>query len=365
MYYYVYHARFQPLTKLHEEELFWLVRNISPEDKIIIGIVEYDVKKEFEGLKEMDRLKPEFNQLTYWERMKHIEYFIEKNKLQDIIPYIVPLSRPSKGMKHASNFLPPQNQRKICWSVGADDFVKDAVEEEGEEVFSIPFKDFQANLRVMSCKLICSLIVIGNDAWKDMVDEWIYSQLTDVLAIGKRIKQTLSVDKAQRILSDLYENNKCDDEKTAMRKYIDKSSELVKSTVSENIEVTVTLSAIRTSIERQYNDKITQKTEEKNENERKASTSSGFSREIYKFKATCLQIIIDHLDRLCAQDISQIPDKATVSTMGGIIEQIKIKIERVINALNQCFEKIPSIKEGDFVELEKLILCFKQELANE
>lgn len=184
--YYVYPARFQPLTKLHEREMLSLVEHINKNDKgskIIIGIVKYE-PSEANNFDEMERLQPQFNPLTYWERILQIKQFITENNLEDKIQHIVPLPQPSALLNKAKYFLPP-NERIICFSRAKGDLINSLMQQ-GERVHKIAFCESEIN--IISSQLIFSLITLKNNNWKNLVNEFVQDQMINVIKIETRLQ---------------------------------------------------------------------------------------------------------------------------------------------------------------------------------
>lgn len=185
--YYIYHARFQPFTKLHEAEINLLAQTIGPNDKIIIGIVGYQPQYiRYEDLDRTPQFARQFNFLNYWERVQMIDEFIERTGMRDVIPIIIPLPRPSQQVDEARHFLPREGDYKLCVSVVFGSEHEELMIEDYKSFYRIHIidsKNFAPELKIISSELICSLIVleeagrIKRDIWKDMVNESVYQSV--------------------------------------------------------------------------------------------------------------------------------------------------------------------------------------------
>ncbi len=185
MSYYVYHTRFQPLTKLHEKELSFLANYIDKNDKIIIGIVNY--YPQFESKEDSDWLNFDvrFNPLSYWERYMQILSFVDSS-LKDKIEAIVALPRPSKvEEKVLNNFLPPKKERKMCLPCVRkyDDQIQKikrrGLENNAEEIFDIKSYEFGSEYTIASSSLMFLLMWITNryDVCKHFVSDRIIESM--------------------------------------------------------------------------------------------------------------------------------------------------------------------------------------------
>ena len=105
--YYIYSKRCQPFSKLNEAEIEWLANEIGDDDKIIVGIVNYNPRKfdSDDNMREDERFEFKFNPLSYWERFCQIDEYLKSNiddkpALKKVVE-ITPLPRPSVNIDTA------------------------------------------------------------------------------------------------------------------------------------------------------------------------------------------------------------------------------------------------------------------------
>ena len=208
--YYVYSGRFQPFSKLNEQELQWLVKNIKSDDKIIIGIVN-PMPQFIASTDNADtwvRFKLEYNPLSYWERYIQIKNYIDKNNLSDKVYSITPLPRPSKNMLQAANYLPSKENRIMCLPIVHDseqeEEKKEGLEKQGESPFVIPSETFDPEYKIISPELIFCLMAINNNSWKRFVNKDVELNLTNLNLQSRFSERGLSRDKAIETLKKIY-----------------------------------------------------------------------------------------------------------------------------------------------------------------
>ena len=208
--FYVYNVRFQPLSRLNEEEIKWLVNNINEEDKIIIGIVNpmptfIDANDDAET---WVRFKLEFNPLSYWERYIQIKNFIDKNGFSDRIYAIVPLPRPSKNMIGAANYLPLKENRIICLPIVHDSEQEEekleGLRKQKEDPMIIPSESFGGEFTVISPELIFCLISVGSKDWVRFVNDDVRQNLIDWKIDQRLSERGLNKEKALVKLKQIY-----------------------------------------------------------------------------------------------------------------------------------------------------------------
>ena len=206
--YYVLSSRFQPLTKLLEAEIEWLVENTKPEDKIILGVVNYEPllinNKEASNWK---RFNLEYNPLTYWERFRLLKDFVHERQWWDKIVSITPSPRPSVDMAGAENFLPPKQDRVMCVPIvhetEQEEEKKEGLINQKEQVLEIPAHSFDNKLKIINEEMVICLIALGNDVWKEFVDVRVYDYLQS-LDLKGRISQRLTRETAIETLRRTY-----------------------------------------------------------------------------------------------------------------------------------------------------------------
>ena len=220
---YVFTSRCQPLTRLIEQEILWLSRNIKNNDRIILGVVLPDPQK----VNERDyhdhwvEAEKHFNPLTYWERHDALLSFVRAHNLERKVDAILPLSRPSTNMEEAIPFLPPD--RKMCVPVVHDDDNEEqkikGIEHQNEEYFLIPAKEcsdeFPKQLCMISQELIFSLIALGDDSWDELVSPDVASRLK-VLNMQERLMKAdtaLTKEMALSKINKIYSRTADEDEK--------------------------------------------------------------------------------------------------------------------------------------------------------
>lgn len=224
---YIYSGRLQPLSILNEKEILWMCNSIGDDDKIIIGIVNpnpqfidpYDMPYSWK------RFLPEYNPLSYWERHEIVAEFINRCHISHKVIATLPLPRPSTNMQRAANYLP--KNRTMCLSVvQRENSIISAKElgmrSQGEVIKRIPAYDFGYKYTIVSPELICSLIAVNNDNWKQLVSPYISSYL-DSLNITHRIVSRLNREDAIKTLNDLYESASSYSEKKALSSIVGKS----------------------------------------------------------------------------------------------------------------------------------------------
>lgn len=208
--FYVYNVRFQPLTKLNEQELTWLINSIGEDDQIIIGIVNpmptfIDANDNAET---WVRFKLEYNPLSYWERYYQIKSFIDKSDFSNKVYAIVPLPRPSKNMIGAANYLPTKENRVICLPIVHDSEQEEekleGLRKQGEEPLIIPSEKFGGELTLISPELIFCLIAIGSDGWMRFVNDDVKQNLIDMNIEKRLFERGLNKEKALAKLKQIY-----------------------------------------------------------------------------------------------------------------------------------------------------------------
>lgn len=378
--YYLYHARFQPLSRLHEEEIKILAKEIAPDDLIIIGIVGYIPK--FEEIKNdpqynslphdkqsayMERFDLQFNTLTYWERVEQIKTFIEENNLGDKIPYIIPLPMPSIEKDKISNFIPSEENCTLCLSLVHDDGQEQAMRQTLLSLYRNvhlirSVEQLEPQLRIISSELICSLIVLekeewsGKDIWRKMVSDHVYKQLNDI-AIYNRIRHwSYDSQKAFGKIEQLKKyTNTAPEEKIlldALEHYAPNPSRFVNAKFYlQDRAKGIFDNASREVVEEQ--EKILKYIEK----------SSGFTLILYEAKISCYKLFIEYINVLQMQKMIAIPNRpVTQDEVDCMINDIEKAVETLTERLSDAFTKIESVKEKDVNALDNIVEKLKQQM---
>ncbi len=226
--YYVYSLRCQPFNLLNQEELKWLVNNIPESDQIIVGIVNPHPNyiDTADKATTWTRFKIEYNPLNYWERFCMVKNFIDKSNYKDKIAGITPLPRPSTNMEKARNYLP--SDYTMCLSIvhnsEQEEMKEYGLKSQGEtNIKIIPAYTFSKNITIISPELICCLMAIDGDDWKELVSDDVRNYLVDnnVSARAKCMKRGYALN----VLKTIYNRTTNDEEKIILfgilNKYID------------------------------------------------------------------------------------------------------------------------------------------------
>lgn len=223
--YYVYNKRFQPLHKQSEEEIKWLVKNTNEDDKIILGVINYNPQycDKADRMEDDERFDLIYNPFSYWERYLQLQNFCNTQKLSDPlfnkIVAITPLPRPSVNIKTALNFLPDISDCKICVSILHNNDYEDrkirGYKNQGiqmSNVLQIPTYEFDPDLRIISPELIFCLMALADNNWKMLVSDNILQQI-DSTNLNKRLTAAglsapIAIEKIKKIYNRAPEDEK-------------------------------------------------------------------------------------------------------------------------------------------------------------
>lgn len=243
--YYIYSKRCQPFSKLNEAEIEWLANEIGDDDKIIVGIVNYNPRKfdSDDNMREDERFEFKFNPLSYWERFCQIDEYLKSNiddkpALKKVVA-ITPLPRPSVNIDTAFNYLPDKSDCTFCVSIIHNSEYEERKlygykNQKIDKILKIPSHTFSADLRIISPELIFCLIARGKKDWKRFVNEHVAKQL-ERLQLGARLAGAgldadTGMERLRRILSRAH-----DDEKLLLEKLLHSELNDIQSNTSANI----------------------------------------------------------------------------------------------------------------------------------
>lgn len=227
MKYYVFSGRFQPLDKLREKLLIELANKIGPNDKIIIGIVNYDPSNPMKNddTTGLEAFYQHFNPLSYWERYSQIVDFLTEEGILNKVVSITPLPRPSTNMAGANNYLPKKNSRMICLPIVHDDSEEEnkenGLQRQGENIYKINAMDYPVNLRICSPELILSLIVCHNERWREFVSEKVATSLSELNIVERLANNNYVSTNAIKRIGKLYNRAFIIEEKDALKELYD------------------------------------------------------------------------------------------------------------------------------------------------
>lgn len=242
--YYIYSKRCQPFSKLNEAEIEWLAEQIGDDDKIIVGIVNYNPRKfdSDDNMKEDERFEFKYNPLSYWERFWQIDEYLKSNiadkpALKKVVA-ITPLPRPSVNIETAFNYLPDRSDCTFCVSIIHNSEYEERKlygykNQKIDKILKIPSHTFGADLRIISPELIFCLIARGKKEWKRFVNEQIAKQLEN-LQLGTRLAGAgldaeTGLDRLRRIL-----NRAHDDERDLLERLLHTELSDVQPSASDN-----------------------------------------------------------------------------------------------------------------------------------